>query len=57
MELCKKSGEKLLAEIILVLKERSSSQDARTRTGACLLLAELMFVSVTPLPWDVLTTV
>ena len=45
MELCKKSGEKVLADIVVVLKERSGSQDARTRTGVCLLLAELMLVS------------
>lgn len=47
MELCKKSGEKLLADIIVVLKDRSASQDARTRTGACLFLAELMSVFTT----------
>jgi hypothetical protein len=45
----------MLAEIIVILKERSTSQDARTRTGACLLLAELMYALIFLLPRDVLT--
>lgn len=55
MELCRKSGEKVLGDIIVVLKERSASQDARTRTGACLLLTELMSVFTTLLLCDFLT--
>ena len=45
----------MLADIIVVLKERSTSQDARTRTGACLLLAELMYVFRLFLLLDALT--
>ena len=44
MELCKQSEGKVLADSTVVLKDRSASQDARTRTGVCMLLAEFMFV-------------
>ncbi|KAF8883249.1 armadillo-type protein [Infundibulicybe gibba] len=41
-ELCRKFGEKILAEIIPILKTKSTSTDARTREGVCLTLSEII---------------
>ncbi|KAF9496394.1 ARM repeat-containing protein [Pleurotus eryngii] len=41
-EICRKSGEKIMGEIITALKSKSSSSDSRTREGVCLMLCELM---------------
>jgi hypothetical protein len=41
-ELCKKFGERVLGEIVKNLRTKSSSPDAQTREGVCLLLSELM---------------
>ncbi|CAL1711997.1 unnamed protein product [Somion occarium] len=41
-ELCRKSGEKILGEIMIILRHKSSSTDPQTREGVCLLLCELM---------------
>ncbi|RDB20660.1 eIF-2-alpha kinase activator gcn1 [Hypsizygus marmoreus] len=41
-ELCRKFGEKILAEIMPIMKEKSTSLDARTREGVCLTLSEIM---------------
>ncbi|KAH9925947.1 ARM repeat-containing protein [Epithele typhae] len=41
-ELCRKSGEKLLAEIVTILRENAKSSDTRKREGVCLMLCELM---------------
>ncbi|KAI0343486.1 ARM repeat-containing protein [Trametopsis cervina] len=42
VELCRKSGEKILAETITILRTKSSSPDERIRAGVCLTLCELM---------------
>lgn len=41
-ELCRKSGEKILGEIVSILKSKSASPDAKTREGVCSVLCELM---------------
>ncbi|KAJ8518630.1 hypothetical protein ONZ45_g4322 [Pleurotus djamor] len=41
-EICRKSGEKITAEIITILKNKSTSSDSRTREGVCLALCEVM---------------
>ncbi|KAH9915889.1 armadillo-type protein [Fomitopsis serialis] len=41
-ELCRKSGEKILGEIVSILKSKSTSTDPKTREGVCLTLCELM---------------
>ncbi|EIN06629.1 ARM repeat-containing protein [Punctularia strigosozonata HHB-11173 SS5] len=41
-ELCRKSGDRVLSEIIGLLRTRSTSSDARIREGVCLALSELM---------------
>ncbi|KAI0757516.1 ARM repeat-containing protein [Daedaleopsis nitida] len=41
-ELSRKSGEKLLSEVIVILRTTSGSPDARRRQGVCLMLSELM---------------
>ncbi|KAH9175038.1 ARM repeat-containing protein [Lactarius sanguifluus] len=41
-ELCKKFGERLLGEMVNIIRKKSSSPDSQTREAACLLLSELM---------------
>lgn len=41
-ELCRKLGEKILGEIVPILKTGASSPDARTREGVCLALSEVL---------------
>jgi len=41
-ELCRKFGERVLGEIVKILRTKSSSPNAQTREGVCLLLNELM---------------
>ncbi|KAH9002519.1 ARM repeat-containing protein, partial [Lactarius deliciosus] len=41
-ELCKKFGERLLGEMVNIIRNKSSSPDSQTREAACLLLSELM---------------
>ncbi|KAI0764358.1 ARM repeat-containing protein [Trametes elegans] len=41
-ELCRKSGEKVLSELVTILRTTASSSDPRKREGVCLLLCELM---------------
>lgn len=41
-ELCRKNGERILAEIMPILKNAVTARDARTREGACLALTEIM---------------
>ncbi|KAG6810659.1 hypothetical protein H0H92_010871 [Tricholoma furcatifolium] len=41
-EVCRKFGEKILAAIMPILKEKSTSPDDRTREGVCLMLSEMM---------------
>ncbi|KAL4249154.1 TOG domain-containing protein [Abortiporus biennis] len=41
-ELCRKSGDKILGEIINILKSKANSPDPKTREGVCLTLCELM---------------
>ncbi|RDX47550.1 ARM repeat-containing protein [Lentinus brumalis] len=41
-ELSRKSGEKVLSEVVAILHTKSNSPDARTREGVCLMLSELM---------------
>jgi len=41
-ELCRKFGEKILSEIVPILKAKSASMDSRTREGVCLTLSALM---------------
>lgn len=42
MELCRKSGEKILGEVIAILRGKAGSTDPRVREGVCLTLCELM---------------
>jgi hypothetical protein len=46
--LCKKFGERILGEIVKILRAKSSSPDAYTREGVCLLLNELMSAHLSP---------
>lgn len=46
-DLCRKSGEKMLSELIVILRTTSNSSDSRKREGVCLMLCELMWVAVT----------
>jgi hypothetical protein len=48
VELCRKFGEKILGEIVPILKGKSVSMDSRTREGVCLTLSAMMFVLYTP---------
>ncbi|OCH93463.1 ARM repeat-containing protein [Obba rivulosa] len=41
-ELCRKSGDKILGEVVSILRSRSTSTDPQTREGVCLTLCELM---------------
>jgi HEAT repeat protein len=41
-ELCRKNGERILNEIMPILKSSVTSRDVRTREGACLALSEIM---------------
>jgi hypothetical protein len=41
-ELCRKFGERLLGEMVNILRSKSSSPDSQTRECVCLLLSELM---------------
>lgn len=41
-ELCRKNGERILSEIMPILKNAVTSRDARSREGACLALTEIM---------------
>ncbi|KAI0644913.1 ARM repeat-containing protein [Trametes meyenii] len=41
-ELCRKSGEKMLSDLVNILRTTSSSSDPRRREGVCLTLCELM---------------
>jgi hypothetical protein len=43
-ELCRKFGEKILGEIVPILREQAASPDAQTREGVCFALSEVMFV-------------
>ncbi|KAH8103551.1 armadillo-type protein [Cristinia sonorae] len=42
VELCRKSGEKVLGDIVSILRAKSQSSDAQTRAGVCLTLCEVM---------------
>ncbi|KAF5374683.1 hypothetical protein D9615_008940 [Tricholomella constricta] len=41
-EICRKFGEKILGDIMPIVKDKSTSLDARTREGVCLMLSEIM---------------
>lgn len=41
-ELCRKFGEKILSEVVPILRSKSTSTDSRTREGVCLTLCEIM---------------
>ncbi|KAG7441044.1 ARM repeat-containing protein [Guyanagaster necrorhizus] len=41
-ELCRKFGEKIVGEIMAILKVKVTSTDSRTREGVCLVLSEIM---------------
>jgi hypothetical protein len=41
-DLCRKSGERVLQEIIRILEAKSTSADPSTRQGVCLALSELV---------------
>ena len=41
-ELCRKLGEKILGEIIPILRRGADSPDPRTREGVCLALSEVL---------------
>jgi hypothetical protein len=42
-ELCRKFGERILAEIMPILKAKSTSSDPRTRQGVALIVGEIMY--------------
>ncbi|KAI6029055.1 armadillo-type protein [Pisolithus microcarpus] len=42
LELCRKFGEKLVGEIVAILKNMSVSPDTHTREGVCLMLSDIM---------------
>ncbi|KAI6101038.1 armadillo-type protein [Pisolithus croceorrhizus] len=42
LELCRKFGEKLVGEIVAILKNMSASPDTHTREGVCLMLSDIM---------------
>jgi hypothetical protein len=56
-ELCRKFGERILGEIVKILRAKSSSPDAYTREGVCLLLNELMLAHSCPRSRPSLTSV
>ncbi|KAF7309756.1 TOG domain-containing protein [Mycena indigotica] len=41
-ELCRKFGDRVLSEMVAILRTNSTSQDSRTREGVCLMLSEIM---------------
>ena len=41
-ELCRKLGERILGEIVPILRTGSNSRDSRTREGVCLAISEIM---------------
>ncbi|KAF7294474.1 TOG domain-containing protein [Mycena kentingensis (nom. inval.)] len=41
-ELCRKFGDRVLSEVVAILRTNSTSQDSRTREGVCLFLSEIM---------------
>ncbi|KAJ7066647.1 armadillo-type protein [Mycena amicta] len=41
-ELCRKFGDRVLSEVVTILRTNSTSQDSRTREGVCLMLSEIM---------------
>jgi hypothetical protein len=43
-ELCRKLGERILGDMIPILRAKSSSPDSRTKEGVCLALCEVMYV-------------
>ncbi|KAI0800349.1 ARM repeat-containing protein [Fomes fomentarius] len=44
-ELCRKSGEKMLSELVAILRTNANSPDSRKREGVCLTLCELMITT------------
>lgn len=49
-ELCRKFGERILGEIIPILRTNSTSPDGRTREGVCLALSEVMYIFIDTVP-------
>jgi hypothetical protein len=45
-ELCRKFGERIVGEIMIILKSKITSTDPRTREGVCLTLSEIMYASL-----------
>lgn len=43
-ELCRKLGDKIIGDIIPMIKKASESQSAQTREGACMAISEVMSV-------------
>lgn len=41
-ELCRKNGERILAEIVPILRAGVESPDAKTREGSCLAFTDIM---------------
>ncbi|EGO00628.1 hypothetical protein SERLA73DRAFT_71629 [Serpula lacrymans var. lacrymans S7.3] len=41
-ELCRKFGEKILGDIVPILRSKAPSSDSRTREGVCLVLCDVM---------------
>ncbi|THH11230.1 hypothetical protein EW146_g8121, partial [Bondarzewia mesenterica] len=44
-ELCRKFGDRIVGEIVTILRSKSTSHDARTRESVCLVLCETMINS------------
>ncbi|KAJ7760500.1 armadillo-type protein [Mycena metata] len=41
-EICRKFGDRILGEVMTILRTNSTSTDSRTREGVCLMLSEIM---------------
>ncbi|KAI0060576.1 ARM repeat-containing protein [Artomyces pyxidatus] len=41
-ELCRKFGERIVGEIVAILRSKATSPDAKTRQGVCLVLSQVM---------------
>ena len=49
-ELCRKFGERIVGEIMAILKTKMASANARTREGVCLTVAEIMYAILSSMP-------
>lgn len=43
-EICRKLGEKILGEVVPILRRGAEAPDARTRAGVCFAVSEVLWV-------------